>query len=999
MALESAGGADRQATLSFRFGAYEFNPESLELRRSGRRCALQPQPARALAYLVQRPGRLVSRDELALHLWPEGTFVDAESGLNVALRQIRRALRDDHRAPRFIETLPRRGYRFIAPVERSVDSPALSALGEVPGPGLASPAVEPARARSPRRSVGLVATVGAAVVAALAFASHTATPIGESALSGLPANRERPVEPRLAVALLALRDLSDRPEDAWLPTAVTEMLVSELGAGERLRSIPAQRVDTMQRELALEGRELETEDLARIREYLAADLVLTGSFATVDAPGGKRIRIDLRLRDTAQGLVLATAAGQGHEAELFELVASCGHQLRQQLGVGTLAAATFEATRAGLPTTAEGARQFSLGLEKLRRLDLQEACEQLDDAAALAPRAARVHAALARCWSDAGYDGRAEASALRAYELSAPLPREDRLLIEAHHLETKRDWSGARAIYEDLWAVFPDTVEHGMRLATMETSLGRPDRALELLDQIRVRLPAADDDPRLHLAEAECARARGDLVRQRTAAARAAEIGQRLGARALLAQARLAEAEALHHLGETERAATVAAEARDLLEEQGDRRLLAAALVHRLDTIDAEGVGLGLSYEEALGIFRSAGDRLGIARTLVKIARVETALGTGNAEVRLDEALALARELANFRVEAEALNTLAIVAHHRMHNRLAVERFEAAAKQARASGDMMLTAGILANLAGEMSATGDPLAAQGLADEAVAIARHVGSRFLFALTLIKSGDVALGLGQLDTAYQRMSEALDVARSIGDDRLQNIALGWQASIVVYRGELETGRALLARSIERWETHGSPGLADWSRLRLAEIQLEHGELEVAEGLLRTVVAHQAINGPVSTLATACLAEVLLVRGSVDQARELVDSLPADVEHKSQALLLIGRAVARVHAASGRRIEAIATAKRLVDDTRDKGSVGVHLEARLFLGRMLIDAGETAQGRAELARLAEDAAASGFHYAERLAREAAKELPSDDDQVAGGGDVEGRAVHAAE
>jgi TolB-like protein/Flp pilus assembly protein TadD len=100
------------------FGVFEFEASCLELRRRGVKVRVQGQPLQVLAALVEQPGTLVTRDALARHLWPQGTFVDFEHGLNAAVKRLRQALGDSGTNPRFIETLARRGYRFTAPVER-----------------------------------------------------------------------------------------------------------------------------------------------------------------------------------------------------------------------------------------------------------------------------------------------------------------------------------------------------------------------------------------------------------------------------------------------------------------------------------------------------------------------------------------------------------------------------------------------------------------------------------------------------------------------------------------------------------------------------------------------------------------------------------------------------------------------------------------------------------------------------------------------------------------
>jgi len=95
---------------------FEFDPSSGDLSREGVAVRLQPQPARVLSLLVAQPQSVVTRDALRRQIWPDGTFVDFERGLNFCIAQIRAALGDSADSPRFIETVPRRGYRFIAPV-------------------------------------------------------------------------------------------------------------------------------------------------------------------------------------------------------------------------------------------------------------------------------------------------------------------------------------------------------------------------------------------------------------------------------------------------------------------------------------------------------------------------------------------------------------------------------------------------------------------------------------------------------------------------------------------------------------------------------------------------------------------------------------------------------------------------------------------------------------------------------------------------------------------
>jgi cholera toxin transcriptional activator len=107
-----------QPARRYRFGVFEADAAIGELRRQGIRVKLNAQPFQVLSMLLERPGELLTREEISRELWPDGTFVDYEQGVNSAVNRVREALGDTASNPRFVETLARRGYRFVAPVEQ-----------------------------------------------------------------------------------------------------------------------------------------------------------------------------------------------------------------------------------------------------------------------------------------------------------------------------------------------------------------------------------------------------------------------------------------------------------------------------------------------------------------------------------------------------------------------------------------------------------------------------------------------------------------------------------------------------------------------------------------------------------------------------------------------------------------------------------------------------------------------------------------------------------------
>ncbi|MBL8135411.1 MAG: winged helix-turn-helix domain-containing protein [Acidobacteria bacterium] len=134
--------------MAWSFGVFQFDEASLELTREGRRVALEPQPARALARLLAAAGDVVSREEMRQAIWGAETHVDYDRGLAYCIGQVRAALGDSAEQPRFVQTLPKRGFRFLAPVTRGRDRDA--AAGRAGAPALSSPA--PAFASPPAAS-------------------------------------------------------------------------------------------------------------------------------------------------------------------------------------------------------------------------------------------------------------------------------------------------------------------------------------------------------------------------------------------------------------------------------------------------------------------------------------------------------------------------------------------------------------------------------------------------------------------------------------------------------------------------------------------------------------------------------------------------------------------------------------------------------------------------------------------------------------------------------
>lgn len=191
---------------------FEFDTESGELRREGVSVHLAPQPAQVLALLLARHSELVTREQIYRDVWGGGTFVDFEQGITHCIKQIRTALGDDADSPRYIQTVPRRGYRFIAPVEEAGASRRLVEM--------------PAHTEPPRRKWWWAGAAAALAIGVFVFAW----------LWVRQAPRAAP--PRIAsLAVLPLENLSGDSRQEYFADGMTEELITELGKVPGLRVI------------------------------------------------------------------------------------------------------------------------------------------------------------------------------------------------------------------------------------------------------------------------------------------------------------------------------------------------------------------------------------------------------------------------------------------------------------------------------------------------------------------------------------------------------------------------------------------------------------------------------------------------------------------------------------------------------------------------------------------------------------------------------------------
>jgi serine/threonine protein kinase/tetratricopeptide (TPR) repeat protein/TolB-like protein len=470
-------------------------------------------------------------------------------------------------------------------------------------------------------------------------------------------NKARP-----SVAVLGFKNLSGRPESSWISTALTEMLSTELAAGENLRAVPGERVAGVKMDLSLADADSYGRDtLTRLRNSLGADYVVVGSYLATGARASG-LRLDLRVQDAVAGETLITTSESGGEADLPALVARAGARVRERLGVGRISSSDAERIRATAPANPDAARLYSEGLQRMRVFDTLAAKDLLERAAAADPNHALTHSALALALTSLGDDDTATREAKKAFELSKDLPRENRLFVEGRYYETTKSWDKAIDIYRALYGVFPDSLDYGLRLADAQTSGGKGQDALNTLDELRRMPPPAGEDPRIDLEEAGAAATISDYKRVLAAAARAEAKGVANGSRILLAAAKFVKGRALAELDESAQAEQALEEAKAIYSEFGHRRGMARVL-NGLANVKRNQGDLEASkqlHEQSLAICREIGNLDGIAEALNSIAIILKQQGDFEAAKKtFREALAIRRRIGEKNGLSVTLNNLA----------------------------------------------------------------------------------------------------------------------------------------------------------------------------------------------------------------------------------------------------------------------------------------------------------------------------------------------------
>ena len=756
-----SGGTKVDRPAKYQFGEFELFPNQGALWRTGVRVPLMPKPLATLLVLVDRAGETVSKDELLAEVW-NGVAVE-ENNLTQSISTLRKALGEKRGENRFIATEPGNGYRFVAAVTRIEDAP-FNATEAVLSSGSNGKLDHP----SPRRPRILYWVVAVSLLCLVAGVWLWTRNSAGKAIR------------RKSVAVLHIRDLSKATSEAWLQTALSEMLTSELTSGGRLHAIPAEDVARWRFDLGTASESARLADLLRLaRNSFPADTFVLGSYVVTGACPECRVRVDLGLFDAGTGDRLATIIDEGPAQDLLDLTTRLGTRLRAELGAGETRAAPMRWP------AASAMKEYAEGLKALRLIDPMAARDHLQAAVSADPGNALIHSALADAWTALGYGSRANEENRRAYELSTALGRLDQLGIEARYRASAQQWDRAIEIYQNIFRLFPDSLEDGLNLARAQFRGKKNADSIATLRILR-RLPKpAGNDPRIDLLEAQNAGTANDFLKTREYAHRAAIEAQSRGARYLFARAHLLEGGAMQNLHDMSFYA-VQTEARKVCEELGDRQCISQAWRIRGNERYFSGrfAEAQEAYLAGVSVARELGDRAELANLLTGLGVVaESNLDWQQAEQNLQEAISLKEETGYNPSETQIQLADLYLRLGRLSDtaRTADEAYSEAQKT-NAHEDLGEVFGLraaLARLKGRLDI------AQKMAEQAITELRVSNGVQAMTLAHVALSSILTARGDLQSAERRIGE---VSASIAPEVLGKIELA-RAELLFARGQFQ------------------------------------------------------------------------------------------------------------------------------------------------------------------------------------------------------------------
>jgi eukaryotic-like serine/threonine-protein kinase len=467
-----------QPGIAYQFGSFEVNPASGELLKNGRRIRLQEQPYRLLVALLEHPGEVISREELRSLLWRDNTFVDFDGSLRVAVRKLREALDDDAENPRYIETIPKRGYRFLVPEVRRVDvaHEAAALRDDAPneGPELLKTDATPVAVS--RRHTTLLKYA----IAAVAVLLLTATGV-------FLWQRRAQAKPLTDKDVLVLADFANTTGDSVFDGTLRQGLSVQLEQSPFLSMVSEGRI---QQTLKMMGQPADAKLTPAISRELCQRVgsaaVLDGSIAQI----GTRYLLTLKAVNCTSGDSLASAEAQaGNKNDVLDALGKTASEMRNKLGESLGTVRKFDTPLEQATTTSlEALKAYSLGRKASAASEWAAAVPFFQRAIRLDPNFSIAHARLGQCYRMLGEETLAADDTRKAYELREPVSELEKFYIESHYYQgTTGELEKARQVYE-LWAQsYPRDWGRPSAETYVSSMQGQHDKGLiESLEELRL---------------------------------------------------------------------------------------------------------------------------------------------------------------------------------------------------------------------------------------------------------------------------------------------------------------------------------------------------------------------------------------------------------------------------------------------------------------------------------------------------------------------------------
>jgi DNA-binding winged helix-turn-helix (wHTH) protein/tetratricopeptide (TPR) repeat protein/TolB-like protein len=907
-----------QENPAYRFADFELQPRERRLLQAGETIPLTPKVFEILQLLVSRAGHAVSKDDIMAAIWP-GRFV-AESNLTKHVWTLRQALGEGDEGGRFIETLPKLGYRFVAPVCQP-EPASLKLTVDAP----VAPAERPSGVWTHKLGSFRSSMIAAAMMFALAALAVWWTWNGPEPV--FPWSHRAP---GTAVAVFDFENLSRDGKQAWIGTAFSEMLGVEMAQGGQLHLLPGELIHAVRGHSPEPGAGgFSPGTLALLRRQLAVDYVVTGGYFASNK-NDSAVRLDLALQDARSGATVATFTHTGSADDLPSLAGKAGADLRRGLNIKPQSVEEQRLVANARPPSTDVMRHIGFGLDALHRYDAARARDELLQAVTDAPDYAPSYVYLAKAWSELGYDQKALAAAKQAAARAAGLPKVMRLKIEAQRYRAESNWPKTIEALREASALQSDDPETQLDLARVFLSAGKAREAGEVIESLRNRGEPVASDPRLELAEADIAAAQVDNNGRAEHARRALQLAAARDAPGLKADAELALGIALMS-GEPRTANVMLEQALADYHRTGNPR--GEAATHRLLGIlfeDSQPKRGRDEYRKSLTQSQAIGDRNGMAAAYADLGTALWAAGDRDgAETAARDVLRLRRETGDIAGEAWALAGLAVVQSDENAGEDTIDEFRQAAALDASIGAHSHRGFSLFSLADILRLRGELAQAQLVCGEALSEYAQIKDAAGAIDAQFECAQISLDRGDIPAA----GKALRRIRDAGGHTQRPMLLG---NVDVAQGQIAMGEG------------------DWGK---AAVLIKTGKQEYARADLKT---GEAVAASLLALCYSALGKAVERDAAMRQASELRSAMT-----ERQEVMQVDVTLTELRGETGQGDEAISELESIATDARRRHWPGWALEAELSELHVLQKTAQKSRAAVLRAHIVDEARQEGFGW----------------------------------